>query len=141
MSTPPIDRTICSISRKTFESFSFSLCLVTNNFQMCFFSRFLGSKARIALRGSRDGARWCQMLPDGASWFQMVPDGPRCCQPRCRRQVLPDASRCCQVLPDAAGSRLQGAWLMAHGQGGLARSPGPGGAPGPNPGRAGPPWP
>ena len=62
---------------------------------------FPASRARIALRGSPDDARCCQMLSDAPRCCQMLPEDHRC------RRMLPahmlsDASRCCQVLPDAA---------------------------------------
>ena len=76
-----------------------------------FFFWFMGSRGRIALWGSPDGARCCQMVPDAASdarCCQMLPDAAspdaaRCCQmlpdaARCS-QMLPDAPRCCQMLP------------------------------------------
>ena len=54
-------------------------------------ARFPASRARIALPGSPDDARCCQMLPEDPRFRQMLPV-----------QMLPDASRWCQVLPDAA---------------------------------------
>ena len=56
---------------------------------------------RIALRGSPDGSRCCQMVPDAVRCCRRFPDAARCCQPRCC-QVLPNATRRCQMFPDAA---------------------------------------
>ena len=72
-------------------------------------ARFPASRARIALRGSPDDARWCQMLPDAVRCPQMLPDAaggsqmPRDAASsyavRCL-QMLSGASRCCQMIPD-----------------------------------------
>ena len=64
-------------------------------------ARFPASRARIALRGSPDDARCCQMLSDAPRCCQMLPEDPRC-RRMLPAQMLSDASRCCQVLPDAA---------------------------------------
>ena len=53
-------------------------------------ARFPASRARIALPGSPDDARCCQMIPD-------VTDDPRCCQ-MLPAQMPPDA-RCWLMLP------------------------------------------
>ena len=69
-------------------------------------ARFPASRARIALRGSPDDARCCQMLSDAPRCCQMLPEDPRC-RRMLPAQMLsdafrcpPGASRCCQMIPD-----------------------------------------
>ena len=99
--------------------------MVKQTLKTCVFSYFLHQKAllstaskannvssgRIALWGSRDGARWCQMLPEdprcclmlpawrlpgAAKCFQMLPSAPKCGQ----MMMPPDDPRHCQMLAD-----------------------------------------
>ena len=93
-------------------------------------ARFPASRARIALRGSPDDARCCQMLSDDAKMLpdaaggsqmpldaassdaarclQMMPGAPRCCQ---MIQDFTDDPRCCQMLPAQMPPDAR-CWLM-----------------------------
>ena len=78
MSTPPIY--VCHFVHHFPKTFERIRCFLVSLSEHTSFCRHMGSRARIALRGSSDDARCCRRIPDAARCFQMLPGATRCSQ-------------------------------------------------------------